>query len=146
MAISKYLCWSIWLCHNQAIFQNKRHNPETTAIKGMMLLFKVISSKGFNVLDMKDLSNSKKECLKISSSNLKSPLSKTYVVPSFCIRLEGEEFVEWQRKVEKIHLYFDGDSKGNPREAGAGGVIVNLKKKKKNKVCMGTRHCDEQSS
>ena len=91
-----------------------------------MLLFEVISSRGFDVLDMKEMNRSEKYWLRISNSNLKTPLLKSYVPLPFCIRLKGDEFFEWQRGEGNNQLYFDGASKGNPREARLGGVIINL--------------------
>lgn len=123
------MCWSIWMCRNQAIFQNQQHNFETVAIKGMTLLFEVISSRGFDASDMKEMTSFEKYWLKISSSNLKAPLLRSYEPSSFCIRVKGDEYIEWQRKVGNNQLYFDGASKGNPREAKAGGVIINLEEK-----------------
>jgi len=64
-------------------------------MKGMTLLFEVISLRGFKALDMKELSSTKKEWLKISSFNLKYHLAKSYVPPPFCITLKGEELAEW---------------------------------------------------
>lgn len=48
MVVTKYLCQTIWLCRNQAIFQDKRCSPENVAIKGMQLIFWVISSRGYD--------------------------------------------------------------------------------------------------
>jgi len=48
-----------------------------------------------------------------------------------------EEVFEWQRKVSRTQLYFDGSSKGNPKEATVGGVIVNLDENKEIKFAWG---------
>lgn len=39
--------------------------------------------------------------------------------------MEEEDFEEWKRQRSKHILFFDGASKGNPRVAGGGGVLVN---------------------
>lgn len=95
----------------------------------MMLLFEVISSRGFDDSDVNELTSNEKEWLRISSSNSQALSSKSHVIPSFCIRLIREVFVEWQRNIGQVQLYFDGASKGNPREAGAREVLLNLEEK-----------------
>ena len=38
--------------------------------------------------------------------------------------MEEKEFEEWKIKENKYILFFDGASKGNPRVAGGGGILV----------------------
>jgi len=74
MAIPKYLRWSIWLCLNQAIFVVDCV-PESTTIKGMMLLFEVISSRGFDDLDVNELTYNEKEWLQFQFPSSKFKIS-----------------------------------------------------------------------
>ena len=39
------------------------------------------------------------------------------------IRKEPGEFMDWRKKLNRNSLFFDGASKGNPGEAGGGGVL-----------------------
>lgn len=138
MAVTKFLCWSIWLYQNQVIFQDKWRSPEFVVIKGMQLLFEVISSRGYDEEEIKDLSTKEKDWLKISkNSKSTSNQKKKNKVPSFCIRLSRENFEEWKRNIGKVQLLFKGATKGNPGEAGAGGMIFNLEKKYETKYAWG---------
>ena len=40
------------------------------------------------------------------------------------IRLEEQEFIKWRSSLEEHILHVDGASKGNPRPAGSGGVLL----------------------
>ena len=42
---------------------------------------------------------------------------------SWEIRLEEQEFIKWRSALEEWCLFFDGASKGNPGQAGGGGII-----------------------
>jgi len=55
VAIPKYICWSIWLMCNHAIFQNINLDLISLVLKASQLPFKAISSIGFDPDDLKDL-------------------------------------------------------------------------------------------
>jgi hypothetical protein len=40
------------------------------------------------------------------------------------IRLDPSTFTNWRKSLQRHSLFFDGASKGNPGEAGGGGVII----------------------
>ena len=41
------------------------------------------------------------------------------------IRLDNSQFENWLKERKLFKLFFDGASKGNPGEAGGGGVVIN---------------------
>ena len=40
------------------------------------------------------------------------------------IRLDEQEFIKWRSALDEWCLFFDGASKGNPGQAGGGGIII----------------------
>jgi hypothetical protein len=40
------------------------------------------------------------------------------------IKLDPSTFTNWRKSLQRHSLFFDGASKGNPIEAGEGGVII----------------------
>jgi hypothetical protein len=55
----------------------------------------------------------------------KSGICKTNPTPCRQLQYTYQEFILWLNSHKKHVLSFDGASKGNPREGGAGGVICN---------------------
>ena len=45
---------------------------------------------------------------------------------SWEIRLNKVQFGNWMKERRIVKLFFDGASKGSPRMAGGGGVIISL--------------------
>ena len=41
------------------------------------------------------------------------------------VRLAEHEFLKWRASLNEFSLFFDGASKGNPGQAGAGGILLN---------------------
>ena len=41
------------------------------------------------------------------------------------IKMDNSHFENWLKERKIFKLFFDGASKGNPRKAGGGGVIIN---------------------
>ena len=40
------------------------------------------------------------------------------------IQMEEQDFIKWRSALEEWCLFFDGASKGNPGQAGGGGIII----------------------
>jgi len=38
--------------------------------------------------------------------------------------LDEQEFIKWNSTLDEWCLFFDGASKGNPSQAGGGGIII----------------------
>jgi hypothetical protein len=65
----------------------------------------------------------------------KLPLSPQSVTPDWRIRDDDDTFQSWWRSQNLSTIFFDGESKGNPGVAGAGGVIYSLKGSTKDCFC-----------
>jgi ribonuclease HI len=62
-----------------------------------------------------------KEFITNNSGNTLIPLTP---IRSWEIRLEEQEFLLWRETLNEWCLFFDGASKGNPGQAGGGGIIL----------------------
>ena len=50
--------------------------------------------------------------------------SRPVIKPFWQVRISEKEFSEWLQMKNKVSIFFDGASKGNPGKAGAGGLIL----------------------
>eukprot|EP00253_Pinus_taeda_P005523 PITA_05523 len=119
-SLLKICCWQLWLERNSRIFRNLFHNARTVAIKVKTQLKECLgghnNDSNLTQLD-RDLG---------SSLNLIFQQNIRSMAPSeeWQIRGKGKEgFHSWTLKQKMHSLFFDGAVKGNPDNAGAGGVI-----------------------
>ena len=56
-------------------------------------------------------------------------LQRPVIKPFWQIRLSEKEFSDWWQFKNKVSIFFDGASKGNPGKVGAGGLIFYLGRK-----------------
>ena len=69
---------------------------------------------------------SKKFLKESSSLQSKSILGRaSSQSPSWELRFSNHDFKSWLREKNSFAIFFDGASKGNPGEAGAGGILLN---------------------
>eukprot|EP00253_Pinus_taeda_P026690 PITA_26690 len=94
-SIPSNLCWQIWIARNKCIFNNKKPNA---SVKEWMSKFNYETRTQNNP--------------SIGKGNLDWKLRGT-----------KEEVNNWIQKQRRPTLHFDGASKNNPGQAGAGGVI-----------------------
>ena len=55
--------------------------------------------------------------------NTQIGFSRPVIKPFWHVKLSTNEFLEWWQTKNKVSIFFDGASKGNPGKAGAGGLI-----------------------
>ena len=72
--------------------------------------------------------------------NTKIGFSRPVIKPFWQVRLPANEFLEWWKTKNKYSILFDRVSKGNPRKAGAGGLIFYLGGKLETSFSWGARH------
>jgi hypothetical protein len=117
--LAKFLCWQIWKTRNRKNFQGKITPPQTVAAKEKLLLSEAICSRPMKIEDTTNWNGWEKDWM--ASFNLKTvkypqtaPRSRWQLHHTFNMEL-------WIQKQKTHTLCFDGASKGNPGEAGAGG-------------------------
>lgn len=130
--IPKFVCWEIWLARNQAIFHEKLPPIHNIFFKLCGLISKVfrVKSVGF------DPRGTFEPCEEDSIIHIRGSLNATFVSPRHApkqqdwkLRLDNNKFSHWQRQQHSFFLFFDGETTGTPRVAGAGGVIFDSEEK-----------------
>ena len=124
MWIPKFLCWKIWLERNNRLFKETSRLPPQVAIKAKIMLSEALNSKP-ETSNTATLSADEECWVKEYYPNLQSketnkPLQKA----NWEIRLEEQDFIKWRSSLDEWCLFFDGASKGNPGQAGGGGIIL----------------------
>jgi ribonuclease HI len=121
-AVPKYVCWQIWLARNDQIFNRNRHSPLQVAVKAKAFLLEAAQQQYFN----------EDPLLRPEERRWLSPIEpsprKLLLIPQTAnlewrIREPEDSFINWWRSKNLTTIFFDGASKGNPENAGAGGVI-----------------------
>jgi ribonuclease HI len=122
IAIPKYICWQIWLARNQKIFEETSLSPLQVMVKAKSFLLEAAQHQNYK--EDHQLQPEEKQWLSPlvprPSMNLLAPLPANL---EWRIRDEDDKFQIWWRSKNTATIFFDGASKGNPGEAGAGGVI-----------------------
>jgi hypothetical protein len=118
----KFVCWKIWLARNKAIFKNKMIPPPFVVAHVMGQLGEYLTSRRIKVEKIEQLE--KEEELWMSKMNVKICLSSKRTQRSFWqLQASPQEYNLWLSSQSGFILCFDGASKGNPGEAGVGGVL-----------------------
>jgi ribonuclease HI/exonuclease III len=124
MWVPKFACWKIWLERNNRIFNETCRLPSQVAIQARTLLSEALKGKA-NLRNSVPLTGEEenwiKEFITNNSGNTLIPLTP---IRSWEIRLEEQEFLLWRATLNEWCLFFDGASKGNPGQAGGGGIIL----------------------
>ena len=98
---------------------------------------KKLASRGLGLPDSKDLSA---QVSRWRSTFLQrsSPQSKNfYFTQPWEIKKNSDDLFQWIQEKNSYSLFFDGSSRGNPWEAGVGGVILDPRGKMIRTFCMG---------
>ena len=102
------------------IFNNKVSKSEIVAIKAKAFLLEVAGNPQIEEIKLeaehKWLGSRQEDKVQLGSS-------KPSIKPTWKIRILEKEFSEWWKLKNKVSIFFDGASKGNPRKDGAGGLI-----------------------
>jgi hypothetical protein len=123
--LPKFILWKIWLERNNRLFKEITSNPAqvTTKINALFGESSPYFCKLKNSIGLEE-----KEDQWIKSLNLKDQPQQTgneSRQEKWEIWMKEEEFEEWKRQRRKHLLFFDGASKGNPKAASGGGVLLN---------------------
>ena len=131
-AIPKNLCWQLWLARNRAIFKEQKAVPAHIAMKTIGMIAEKFTTNNISYPLQESIpdpyANWCKQYLKENSSLQSKIVSERTSHASHSlqweIRLSTKDFQSWLRDKNSYSLFFDGASKGNPRVAGAGGILV----------------------
>jgi ribonuclease HI len=122
--LPKFILWKIWLERNNRLFRETKRSPTQVATKIKAYFGEsapyFCKAKNLRPLEPKEVHWI--ERFKLSRST--STNRKQFTTGSLGNRKEEQDFEDWKRKENKHILFFDGASKGNPRLAGRGGVLV----------------------
>ena len=119
----KAICWKIWLERNSRIFRDERNSSFRIATKCKALLGEFSETKS-QLKNSRDLDPQEKRWLsqfRHSEPISIAPIPKT---ANWEIHLEENDFLMWRSTLSDHSLFFDGASKGNPGQAGGGGVLL----------------------
>lgn len=119
------LCWQIWIARNKCIFKNKKPSTSNVLAKTMALISESLEANGIaqeelELTDAKIKEWANKFNCDRSTHKLANKGSRHM---EWKLRGTKEEVKNWIQKQNRPTLFFDGASKNNPGQAGAGGVI-----------------------
>ena len=122
MKLPKLTCWYIWNERNHRIFQNKIQPAWKIAAKVNAMLGEIVSKSKIpsnkGTLNANEKSWMQRLNIKTVRDVAASKLEK------WEIRMDESQFENWLRERKIFKLFFDGASKGNPRKAGGGRIII----------------------
>eukprot|EP00253_Pinus_taeda_P022073 PITA_22073 len=126
------LLWKIWLVRNKKIFQNKDSNVRMTCNKAHTLAQETIAANYKERLQAADYTVEERTVLRHildrpgQSQEAKTSSNQNQIkLKAWEIRLSESDLNNWKQKSQYSTLHFDGASKSNPGQAGAGVVISN---------------------
>jgi len=125
LTLPRFIFWKIWLERNSRIFRGISYTPLQVVIKIKSLLGDFLRFQPWQQIHppLEPLEDSW-----ITSLNPgllgKLPDLPPPQLASWELRKESEEFRNWRKGLNRNSLFFDGASKGNPGEAGGGGVLL----------------------
>jgi ribonuclease HI/exonuclease III len=124
MWLPKFISWKIWLERNNRVFNEVCRLPSQVAIQARTLIVEAITGKN-NLINSAPLSEEESSWLNQFSYSTPGTI-KPSLTPTrrWEVRLEEQEFLLWRSSLKDWCLFFDGASKGNPGQAGCGGVII----------------------
>jgi len=124
-SIPPNLCWQIWNTRNKSIFNNKKPNISSTIAKTIALISETIGANGIVQSDQESGDPREIEWMGKFSHEARNhnTASTGKKKTDWKLRDSNEEVREWIQNQKRPSLHFDGASKNNPGQAGAGGVI-----------------------
>eukprot|EP00253_Pinus_taeda_P003539 PITA_03539 len=124
-SIPSNLCWQIWNTRNNSIFNDKKPCLNKTIAKTVALISETIEANGYVYTDPANSDPKVQEW--VAKFKIKPSISKRISVSqadkTWKLRGTNQEVEIWIQKQNRPTLFFDGASKNNPGQAGAGGII-----------------------
>jgi ribonuclease HI/exonuclease III len=124
MWIPKFVCWKLWLERNNRIFKEEKRLPNQVAIKIQIMISEAINARP-SVQNSAPTTKEEDNWIKVFRPTCQNHNQSTPPkLRKWEIRLPEQEFLKWRSSLEDWWLLFDGASKGNPGEAGGGGILL----------------------
>jgi len=146
MWIPKFVCWKLWLERNNRIFKEEKRLPQQVAIKIQVMISEAINARPSvqnSALTTIEEDNWIKVFRPTRQNHTQSPAPN---LRNWEIRLPEQEFLRWRSSLEEWWLQFDGASKCNPGEAGAGGVLTDANGSTKLSYAWGLGHASNNQA
>jgi ribonuclease HI len=122
--LPKFICWKIWLERNARIFKGKTASEAQVIAKAKAMMGDFLSSIHLPANKGRLTPNEEDWLSSLIPSTLKVTIAPEPPTFQWEIRLDPSTFTMWRKSLQRHSLFFDGASKGNPGEAGGGGVII----------------------
>lgn len=126
------LLWRIWLARNGKVFQEKGCNTRVMCHKAKTLAVEAILAHSQGKIEATNYSVEERNLINyaqgIISSNQESRQERIQLKETSSVwklRLKEADFALWLGNCNRFYMFFDGASKSNPGQAGAGGLIYN---------------------
>jgi ribonuclease HI/exonuclease III len=146
MWIPKFVCWKLWLERNNRIFKEEKRLPQQVAIKIQVMISEAINARP-SVQNSDSTTIEEDNWIKMfrptCQNQTQSPAPN---LRKWEIRLPEQEFLRWRSSLEEWWLQFDGASKGNPGEAGGGGVLTDANGSSKLSYAWGLGHASNNQA
>jgi ribonuclease HI len=123
LVLPKLICWKIWLERNNRIFQEKKHNAIIVKTNILTTLKDFLKD---HIRTITDKNLSPHEVGEIAGTEFLQRRNPAKKGKDWQIRMPENSFSNWNKEIDCYSLFFDGAAKGNPGNAGAGGVIKNI--------------------
>jgi ribonuclease HI/exonuclease III len=123
--LPRFTLWGLWLERNSRLFREKERIPPQVAARIRSLFKEWASNHTFPPNSRKMDDKEEHWCTQFLPLNPNGTISSPTVQASWELRQGKEDFEKWKRERDCHILSFDGASKGNPGQAGGGGLIEN---------------------
>ena len=118
------MCWKIWIARNSLVFDDKKEDVQRIVFKATNLLKETLNTKQILISPSEKLAAEDLDwCKDLLPQNSLQTKNKV-ALHIWEIQRNTKEFNQWKANLNSYSLFFDGAAKGNPGEAGAGGVIL----------------------
>jgi len=125
--IPSALSWQIWITRNNCIFNNEKPNPGRTLAKTMGLVAEMISANSVSQPDRSSWMKEEQEWFDKFQLNYVKNMQPPPIAGkrgnNWKLMGSQEDIDQWIQEQKKNSLQFNGASKSNLGQAGAGGII-----------------------
>ena len=123
LTLPKFICWKLWLERNNRIFRGTSISPIKVVVKIKALLGDFIRSRPPLSLHSPFSWEEEIWFQSLNPGNFVDLPQRSPILQKWEIRKDKAAFELWRQEIGRNLLFFDGASKGNPGEAGGGGVL-----------------------